>query len=210
MADGFLIVIDGGDGAGKGTCISKLNEYLQGHAIDVMLTREPGGTAIGERIRELLLDNSASEMTSTTELLLFAAARSQHVEQKIIPAINSGKIVISDRFSSATISFQHYGRGLPLQLINDLNSIALAGLEPRITIILDLDPVVGLQRISKRGGGSDRIEEENIEFLRRARNGFLEQAKRCPDKFLIIDANLPEMDVFGKVREVIDDIINHR
>lgn len=207
MDKGFLIVIDGGNGAGKGTCIAELDNYLKLKGFDVLLTREPGGTLIGERIRELLLDKSVFEMSPTTELLLFAAARAQHVQEKIIPALNAGKIVISDRFASATISFQHYGRGLPLPLIEELNEIALAGLKPSMTIILDLDPLIGLKRVAARGAGLDRIEKEDVAFLQRARIGYLEQAKRNPNCFAVIDASLSPQQVFAKVRQVIDNVI---
>lgn len=210
MDKGLLIVIDGSDGAGKGTCIAKLEDYLRQRGLDVVLTREPGGTPIGERIRQLLLDKSASEMTSTTELLLFAAARAQHVEEKIRPAIAAGKIVISDRFSSATVSFQHYGRGLPLPLIEQLNDIALAGLAPSMTIILDLDPRIGLRRVSDRGAGFDRIEKENIDFLDRARTGYLEQARREPGRFSVIDAGVPADEVFAEVRSIVDRLVDQR
>ena len=203
----MLIVIDGGDGAGKGTCISKLSQYLKERGFDVIVTREPGGTVIGERIRELILDKSVSEMTSTTELLLFAAARAQHVEEKIVPAINAGKIVISDRFSSATVSFQHYARGLPFALIEELNRISVSGLEPSMTIVLDIDPRIGLSRVSRRGEGFDRIEKENIDFLERARNGYIQQAKRDPDRFSIIDATLSPDEVFAKVCQIVDNAI---
>src|SRR3546814_9368256 len=138
MNKGLMIVVDGGNGAGKGTCLHDIEAFLSGLGLEVVMTREPGGTAIGEQIREILLDKSAVEMCDVTELMLFAAARAQHVRQKIIPAINAGKVVVSDRFDSATISFQHYARGLDLELINSLNDIAVAGLRPDFTIILEI------------------------------------------------------------------------
>src|SRR5450830_1685631 len=137
MNRGCFVVIDGVNGAGKGTVIKALEEHLVAAGHDVLMTREPGGTPIGERIREILLDRSAAEMDSVTELLLFAAARAQHVREKIVPAIKDGKVVVSDRFDSATISFQHFGRGLPLDLIKQLNEIAVDGLKPDVTVVLD-------------------------------------------------------------------------
>ena len=207
MKKGFLIVVDGGDGAGKGTCLRELESHLRNRGFDVVMTREPGGTQIGERIRDLLLDKSAFDMCPKTELLLFAAARAQHVQEKISPAINSGKIVISDRFASSTVSFQHYGRGLSLDLIKQLNAIALGGVKPSMTIILDLDPHIGLQRVTSRGGGLDRLEDEGIAFLERARQGYLEQAKEDPSHFVVIDASRPAQEVFAAARRVVDSVI---
>lgn len=207
MNNGVLIVVDGGNGAGKGTCLAQIETYLRGRGFDVVITREPGGTPIGERIRELLLDKSNSDMSSTTELLLFAAARAQHVQEKIIPALTAGKIVVTDRFASATVSFQHYGRGLSLALIDQLNDIALAGVKPSMTIVLDLDPVIGLQRVASRGAGLDRMEVENLHFLQRARQGYIEQARRDPEHFRIVDASRSPEQVFIEVRETIDNIL---
>lgn len=207
MKNGILIVVDGGNGAGKGTCLAKIDTYLRGRGFDVVLTREPGGTHIGERIRELLLDKANSDMSSTTELLLFAAARAQHVQEKIIPALTSGKIVVSDRFASATVSFQHYGRGLSLNLIAQLNDIALGGVKPSMTIVLDLDPAIGLQRVASRGAGLDRMEVENLSFLQRARQGYIAQARQDPEHFRIIDASQSPSKVFIEAKETIDEIL---
>lgn len=207
MKNGILIVVDGGNGAGKGTCLAHIEAYLRGRGCDVVMTREPGGTPIGERIRELLLDKSCAAMCSTTELLLFAASRSQHVEEKIMPALDAGKIVVTDRFASASVSFQHYGRGLSLELINQLNTIALHGITPAMTIILDLDPAVGLQRVAARGEGLDRMEVEDLAFLQRARQGYLEQAAQDPAHFTIIDASRSPAQVFDAAREAIDRLL---
>ena len=124
MSKGLMIVVDGSNGAGKTTVIKKLEEFLVGKKLDVVLTREPGGTSISEKVRDIILDKENSEMCDLTELLLFAASRAQHVQEKIIPAIENGSIVISDRFDAATISFQHYARGIDLELITKINDIA--------------------------------------------------------------------------------------
>ncbi len=204
---GCLIVVDGGNGAGKGTCLKEIEAHLRAQGRDVVMTREPGGTAIGERIRELLLDKAAFEMQDVTELLLFAASRAQLVREKIIPAIAAGQIVVSDRFDSATVSFQHYGRGLPLALIRQLNDIALDGLKPDLSIILDLDPATGLQRVASRGSELDRMEQENLDFLCRARQGFLEQARQDPQRFAIIDASQPREKVLSEALGLIDGLL---
>ena len=202
-----MIVCDGGNGAGKSTVLREIEAHLKSKQLEFVMTREPGGTVIGEKIREILLSSDTPEMCDVTELMLFAAARAQHVREKIIPAINAGKIVVSDRFDSATYSFQHYGRGLPLKLISDLNNIALDGFKPDITIILDIDPVKGLERVISRGSDLDRMEMANIEFLTRARNGYLEQAKADPKYFALIDASQPLNDVIRDSLSIVDKVI---
>ncbi len=207
MAKGYMIVCEGGNGSGKSTIIKALEEYLELKGFDIVVTREPGGTRIGEKIREVILCADTKEMGDVTELMLFTAARAQHVREKIIPAIESGKIVISDRFDSSTKSFQHYGRGLSLDLINQLNDIALNGFKPDMNIILDLDPVVGLERVLSRGDELDRMEQQKIEFLQKARNGYLKQAQNDPDLYVVIDASQPLKTVISNVFRVIDKIL---
>ncbi len=210
MRKGHTIVCDGGNGSGKTTVLKAIEAHLQAKGRELVMTREPGGTPIGEKIREILLTPDTPEMCGITELMLFAAARAQHVRERILPAIEAGKIVVSDRFDSATVSFQHYARGLPLDLIHQLNSIAIDGFKPDITIILDLDPVVGLQRVSLRGGGClDRIEQESLDFLHKARHGYLEQAKNDPDHFVVIDSSQPLEKVVSDVLRIVDDIVAH-
>ncbi len=204
MKKGCMIVCDGSNGAGKTTIIKAIEAHLQAGGHQVVVTREPGGTPIGEKIREILLNPDTPEMCDITELLLFAAARAQHVREMILPAVESGKIVVSDRFDAATISFQHYARGLPLELIRQLNSIATGGFQPDVTIILDLDPVKGLQRVSSRGDDPDRMEKEQLDFLHKARHGYLQQAKNAPDRFVVIDASQPLEKVISEVMEVVD------
>jgi dTMP kinase len=186
---GKLIVCDGSNGAGKSTILEHIKEHLKNKNIEFISTREPGGTEVGEKIREILLDKSYSNMCSTTELMLFAAARAQHIHEKILPALEKGIHVISDRFESATVSFQQYGRGLPSQIVDQLNDLALGDFRPDMTIVLDLDPVIGLERVRSRGEGLDRMEEVDIEFLERARQGYLEQSKDYPERFTVIDAS---------------------
>ena len=207
MNKGCMIVCDGGNGAGKSTVLKAIEDHLLRQGRDLVMTREPGGTPIGEKIRDILLDRSSSGMFDVTELMLFAAARAQHIREKIVPSINSGKIVISDRFDSATVSFQHYARGLPLALIRQLNDLAVGGFKSDITIILDLDPEIGLQRVNLRGSQLDRMENENLEFLHNARKGYLEQAKQDPSHFVIIDAEQPLVNVVSEAIQVVDRVI---
>ncbi|HUH59942.1 MAG TPA: dTMP kinase [Candidimonas sp.] len=204
---GCMIVCDGGNGAGKSTVLKAIEHHLRRLGHDYVMTREPGGTPIGEKIRDILLSTDSSEMCGITELMLFAAARAQHVREKIIPAIRSGKIVVSDRFDSATVSFQHFARGLPLDLIKTLNELAIDGFRPDVTIILDLDPTTGLERVNSRGSQLDRMEKENLEFLHKAREGYLTQAREDPKHFVVIDASQPLECVVSEAVNVVDQII---
>lgn len=207
MSEGCMIVCDGGNGAGKSTVMRSIADHLAAQGREFVMTREPGGTPIGEKIREILLSTDSAGMSDITELMLFAAARAQHVREKIIPAIQSGKIVISDRFDSATVSFQHFARGLPLDVIKTLNELAVDGLKPRITLILDLDPMAGLQRVDARGSQLDRMEQENLAFLRRAREGYLQQARDDPEHFVVIDASQPLETVISEAIKVVDHVV---
>lgn len=202
-----MVVCDGSNGAGKTTVIDSLKDYASNKGLDVVLTREPGGTQISEKIREIILDKSNSEMFDLTELLLFAASRAQHVHEKIIPAIERGAIVICDRFDAATISFQHYARGIDLELITTINNIAKAGFQPDMNIILDLDPIVGLSRVHERGDKLDRMEDEKMEFLANAREGYLAQAKENPDLFTIIDASHSREEVAREAINCLESLL---
>ncbi len=208
MNKGFMLVCDGSNGAGKTTVIKTIAAYLTAKGFDVLLTREPGGTTIGEKIRDVILDPSTPEMIDMTELMLFGAARAQHIKEKIIPALNTGKVVISDRFDAATFSFQHYARGINIDTITQINNLALDGFSPDMNIILDLDPLIGLERVKQRGEGLDRMEDEKIDFLNRARDGYLQQAQANPGKFTVIDASQPQETVAEQVVSVLDKLIS--
>lgn len=201
---GKFIVLDGGNGAGKSTVLKAIETYLRARGEQVVMTREPGGTRIGEKIREVILAPETGEMCDVTELMLFAAARAQHVQEKIRPALARGEIVVSDRFDSATVSFQHHARGLSLELIHQLNEMAVQGLKPDMTIILDLDPAIGLQRVHSRGEGLDRLEKEHMEFLEKARAGYLIQARARSERFVVIDATAPLDEVITQALEIVE------
>lgn len=207
MKKGFMIVCDGSNGAGKTTVIAAIVEYLKKHDFEVVLTREPGGTPIGEKIREVILDPSTPEMCNLAELMLFGAARAQHIQEKIIPALADGKVVVSDRFDAATFSFQHYARGIDLNVITQINDLALSGFSADMNVILDLDPVIGLERVKQRGEGLDRMEDEKMDFLHRARNGYLTQAQQQPEKFAVIDASQTKEQVSDQVLKVVQALI---
>ncbi|KJY94937.1 dTMP kinase [Pseudoalteromonas piscicida] len=207
MKKGFMLVCDGSNGAGKTTVITGLEAHLKQRGIEVVMTREPGGTEISEKIREIILDPSTPEMADMTELMLFGAARAQHVREKIIPALEQGKVVISDRFDAATFSFQHYARGLDLATITTINQLALGGFRPDMNLILDLDPDEGLKRVKSRGEGLDRLEDEKQQFLQRAREGYLVQAKNDPERFTVIDASQSKAQVLEQSIELLDSLI---
>ncbi|MBA6415213.1 dTMP kinase [Colwellia sp. 6M3] len=207
MNKGFMVVFDGSNGAGKTTVINEVEKYISSKGLDIVLTREPGGTNIGEKIRHIILDPTTPEMCDMTELMLFGAGRAQHIQEKIKPALQAGKIVISDRFDAATFSFQHYARGIDLSSIKKINNLALNGFKPDMNIILDLDPVEGLNRVMSRGEGLDRLEDEKLDFLIKARNGYLKQAEEQPERFVIIDASQSKSAVLNDVINVIDTLI---
>ncbi|MBQ4835897.1 dTMP kinase [Pseudoalteromonas luteoviolacea] len=204
MSKGFMFVCDGSNGAGKTTVIKGIEAHLISKGYEVVLTREPGGTEIGEKIREVILDPNTPQMTDLAELMLFGAARAQHIEEKIKPALEAGKIVVSDRFDAATFSFQHYARGIDLSVIKTINDLALNGFKPDLNIILDLDPEIGLQRVQQRGEGLDRLEVEKLDFLKRARDGYLMQAKAAPESFTVIDASYSAKDVLAQCLQAVD------
>ena len=208
MADrGLFITFEGTDGTGKTTQIQRLTADLRQTGYDVCLTREPGGTPISEQIRDMLLNPNHSEMVATTELLLYAASRAQHVSEVIKPALEAGKVVISSRFADATVVYQGYGRGLDLERINRLNRIATDGIMPDVTFVLDLPVEIGLQRLQKRRGGLDRLEREKIEFHRRLREGYQTLAKQEPQRLKIIDAQVSPEQVYARIQEAIQPLL---
>jgi len=189
---GKFITIEGVEGSGKTTQATLLSDYLRKQAIDVVETREPGGTEAGEKIRQILLSPTLSTLTVITELLLFLAARAQQVADVIAPALKSGKWVVCDRFSDATLAYQGHGRGIDINTIRIINDFATGGLKPDLTILLDLDVEIGIRRAvrAKRefaeSGNGDRMERENKDFHRRVREGYLELAGSEPDRVKII------------------------
>lgn len=199
MKKGIMIAFDGVNGSGKSGAIIKVKEALERKGFDVVTTREPGGTEIGEKIRDIILDPGSSAMSSITEVMLFAAGRHQHIQEFIIPAIDSGKIVLCDRFSASTYSFQQYARNMDKDMVKSINDIALSGFSPDKNIVFDLDPYVGMQRVTGRGEILERFELLAIEFHKKAREGFLNQAKESPDDFAIIDASPAQSEVIKSV-----------
>lgn len=198
MNKGLFITIEGPDGAGKSTQIPFIKRFLEGRGYEVLLTREPGGTVIGEKIRDLLLDKTHQEMSHVTESLLYAASRAQHVLELIVPALKGGKIVVCDRFVDSSIAYQGKGRGLGLRSIVDINDFATCGLKPDLTILLEMDPEIGLKRV-RATKEPDRLEQEKLDFHRRVYEGYMELVNMYPERIKIIKANRPIEEVSSKI-----------
>lgn len=186
-AMGKLITFEGVDGAGKTTQVALVAVALERQGYSVLTTREPGGTRLSESVRRLLLDPQFSEMAPATEALLYAAARSQLVNEVILPALQAGQVVLCDRFVDSTLAYQGYGRGLGLDLLYTVNAFALADLGPFFTILFDLAPEQGLQRFETRE--SDRLEQESASFHRRVRDGYLALAAAAPERIRVVDGS---------------------
>jgi dTMP kinase len=176
MKKGLFITLEGIDACGKSTQLKLISKWLTNQNIEHIITREPGGTKISEKIREILLDINNNEMTNNTEILLYLAARAQHVEQKIIPALNKNLIVLSDRFQESSCAYQCFGRGLDLSTFNFINSFATKGLVPDLTFIIDISLDVSRERLFKTGNKLDRLENENKSFFEKIKNGYLKLA----------------------------------
>ena len=193
MVRGKFITFEGGEGCGKSTQVKRLKEALEREGVKVLLTREPGGTWLSEEIRRLIKDQTTDAPCDRSELLLFLAARAQLVRNVIRPALEAGTWVVSDRFSDSTLAYQGYGRGLPLDILKDMNDFACEGLKPDLTLLLEVSPETARARLRRREAATntaaDRIELAGDEFHARLRKGFEELAKAEPWRILPIDAN---------------------
>ena len=189
---GYFITFEGSEGCGKTTQIEALAKALEAQGKTVLITREPGGTLIGEKIRNLLQDPShKNEISDMTELLLFSASRAELIASRIQPALKRGEIVICDRFYDSTLVYQGLGRAIDMDIVEQLNQITVGTLKPDLTILLDLDAKVGIERAKSRQSGElDRIENESLAFFEAVRNGYLELAKKEPERFKTIDGLL--------------------
>ena len=187
-----LLTIEGGEGAGKSTVLSALRDALLADGCEVVCTREPGGTPLAERIRGLLLDTGDEPVHPHTELLLMFAARAQHVQRVVLPALARGAWVLCDRFADSTTAYQGFGRGFSVELMETINRFAIGSAVPDMTILLDVNVSLGMQRCAKRQVGKkvqyDRIESEALEFHEKVRQGYLELARRFPERFRKVDA----------------------
>ncbi len=204
---GHFITFEGIEGSGKSTHMAALAEVLRQQGRDVLSTREPGGTRLGENIRNILLDARHTEMGVKTELLLYMASRAQHLHQVILPALEKESIVLCDRFSEATLAYQGYGRQLDIQMIQDLNHFVTDELKPDLILLLDVEIQRGLDRIQARGS-RDRLEQEEMVFFERVRAGYLELAKMNPERMAIINANGDQEDTARQIKQALGQFLN--
>lgn len=203
MNKGLFITLEGPDGSGKSTQIEYIRSYFEEKGKEVILSREPGGTIISEKLREIVLDKNNAEMDDITEMFIYAAARAQHVAEKIKPALIAGKIVICDRFVDSSIAYQGYGRELGRQ-VSEVNSYATAGIEPDITFFMDLDPAIGRSRIGK--DVFDRLEQQKMDFHYRVYNGYKEIWKQSGGRVIRIDASKSKTEIAQVILLKLDKI----
>jgi len=201
---GKFIAIEGPEGCGKSTQVRELARYLSDRGFPVVVTREPGGTPFSEKIRNILLADSAEYVSPLAELFLYLASRAQHVMNLIVPSLKTGKVVITDRFSVATFAYQGYGRGIPLKLIKKLNGLSSEGLEPDLTIVVDADSAGGLKRAARVKGKYDRLEKAGLNFHRRVRRGYLELAKKSPGRIKVVKRQSTVTKTQELIRRLVD------
>ncbi len=201
---GLFITFEGIDGCGKSTQCELLRNYLESLGRDFIFVREPGGTVIGEHIREILLDKKNSGMTPRTELLLFEAARAQITDEVIKPALESGKTVICDRFFDSSSAYQGMARGMGMDFVASLNMAATGGLKPDVTFFFDISAEEALARRGKRGEASDRIELAGLKFQEDVREGYLELAKNSDGRIVTLDATLGIEEIFEQIKQTLE------
>jgi len=205
MNKGLFITIEGGEGAGKTSMIGRIQALLSQKGRTVVTTREPGGIRIAERIREVLLNPMHTEMDERTEALLYAAARRQHLVEKVTPALECGDIVLCDRFIDSSLAYQGYARGLGIEEVYTINKFAIGGLMPDVTFFLDLAPEVGLARIRSNDGREvNRLDLEKLDFHRLVREGYLELTRRFPERIVKVDADRTQDEVFADIKAVLE------
>jgi dTMP kinase len=211
MEQGLFITVEGPEGAGKSTIIKKMADELIGKGHEVVLTREPGGISIAEEIREVILNPDHTEMDERTEALLYAAARRQHLAEKVIPALENGRIVLCDRFLDSSLAYQGYARGIGMDEVYSINKFAIEDTMPDITLYFDVEPEVGLQRISKHKGREvNRLDLEALDFHERVREGYLMLLEQFPDRIKKIDAGLAFDEVYKTAFNLVEEYIEGR
>ncbi|SEN82135.1 thymidylate kinase [Mesobacillus persicus] len=208
MNQGLFISIEGPEGAGKTTIINLLASLLGDEGFQVVVTREPGGIEIAEQIRGVILNKENTAMDARTEALLYAAARRQHLVEKVRPSLVDGKIILCDRFIDSSLAYQGYARGLGIDEVLSINQFAIEDMMPSLTLYFDLDPEIGLDRISKNSGREvNRLDLENLEFHQRVREGYLLLTERFPERIVKIDSSKEIEQVLQEAREKIGQLI---
>ena len=206
MSKGFLVSLEGPEGAGKTSVLEALIPVLEDRGVEVLSTREPGGVLIGEKIREVILDPSHTEMDPKTELLLYIASRRQHLVEKVLPALAAGKLVIMDRFIDSSVAYQGFGRGLDIDAINWLNEFATDGLKPDLTLYFDIEVEEGLARIAANSNREvNRLDMEGLDLHRKVRQGYLSLLEREGNRIEKIDASLPLDQVIENTQQLLFD-----
>lgn len=200
MSTGLFISFEGPDGSGKSTQIEYLKEFFEQNKLSCVFTREPGGTEIGEKLRDVILDTHNDEMCDMTEALLYAASRAQHVSQIIQPALDEGKIVVCDRYVDSSVAYQGYGRQLGGDVVSAINKYAIMGCLPDVTFLIEIDPKDGKKRI--KSSERDRLESEKLWFHKRVYKGYIEMAEKEPERIIAIDGT-------GTREEMRDVILGH-
>ncbi|MBG9941649.1 dTMP kinase [Brevibacillus formosus] len=203
---GRFMTIEGGEGAGKSTVIAKLYEELKARGVDVLLTREPGGIDIAEKIREIILNPAHTQMDERTEALLYAAARGQHLAEKVLPALEEGKLVLCDRFIDSSLAYQGHARGLGIEAVYQINRFAVGDCMPELTLFFDVQPETGLARINaSRGREVNRLDLEGMRFHELVREGYQLVMERDPKRFVVIDAEQPMEQVYQSALQALLD-----
>lgn len=206
LKKGIFISLEGIEGTGKSTQARMLSEYLRKKGYETVLTEEPGGTAISREIRRVLLSTKHHKMDCMAELLLYNAARIQHIKEKIAPALTKGKIVITDRFSDSTVAYQGYGRGISIRLIDSLDRIATGRMRTDLTILLDLDVETGLMR-NKHINKRDRLELEDVKFHKKVREGFLKLAAKEPKRIKLVKASKKIEEIHREIVRIVEKVL---
>lgn len=209
MNNGMFITVEGPEGAGKTTIINMLANRLEAEGYQVLQTREPGGIEIAEQIRGVILDKNNTKMDPRTEALLYAAARRQHLVEKVKPALEKGYVIVCDRFIDSSLAYQGYARGLGIEEVFSINSFAIEGMMPKLTLYFDIEPEAGLERINQHKGREvNRLDLEKLDFHHKVREGYLKLMELYSDRIYKIDASRPVEDVYkqaeAKLKEVLE------
>lgn len=211
MGKGMFITFEGGDGAGKSTVINKVYDDLVKKNLSCMITREPGGIDIAEQIREVILNIKNTKMDSRTEALLYAAARRQHLTEKVIPALEEGKIVLCDRFLHSSLAYQGYARGLGIEEVYEINKFAIDSYMPDLVILFDIEPKLGLERINKNKGREiNRLDKENMDFHDKVREGYSILMEKYNHNIVKVDASGAIDEVYLQVSKIINENIENK
>ncbi|NOU98344.1 dTMP kinase [Paenibacillus sp. LMG 31456] len=208
MHKGYFFTVEGCEGAGKTSVITSASEYLSSKGYDIVTSREPGGIEIAEQIRSVILDKTNTLMDGRTEALLYAAARRQHLVEKVVPSLLEGKVVICDRFIDSSLAYQGYARGIGIEEVLAINSFAIDNLFPDLTIFLDVDPEIGLKRIHAHEDREiNRLDLESLAFHQKVREGYLEVERLFPNRIVKVDASHHKDEVFERVKQVLNQFL---